>query len=213
MPGDGLSLTVLIRCQIEFVGVLEQTLELGDLLLLARVDAVVGIEAVVDVDGELAVGPLLHIGGQFRGSRQVADMTDGGLDVITIAEVSHNRSRLRRRLDDDEATGFLLGCGHAFTFLSRHLLHTATDDPGQCNTVDWARYSSGRSTRTRHQRFTILSLFPAGPGHLGVSGGAAGQQHAGRGQGSDLGDELVFQGCGIHVEQLGQSPCRLADGQ
>src|SRR5699024_12699342 len=69
--------------------------------------------------------------------------------------------------------------------------------------LDLHSFPTRRSSdlRTRHQRFTILSLFPAGPAHLGVSGGAVGQQHAGRGQGSDLGDELVFQGCGIHVEQ------------
>src|SRR5699024_9545506 len=158
VPGDGLSLTVLIRCQIEFVGVLEQTLELGDLLLLARVDAVVGIEAVVDVDGELAVGPLLHIGGQFGGSRQVTDMTDGGLGVITIAALSPTRPRLWLRLHDDEPPLFLLAFGHALTFLPRHLFQPAPDDPAQCNPGDWARYSSGRSTRTRHQRFTILSL-------------------------------------------------------
>ena len=65
VPRDGLALAVLIGGEVELVGVLEQPLELGDLLLLVRVDDVVRLEAVVDVDGELAERALLHVRGQL----------------------------------------------------------------------------------------------------------------------------------------------------
>ena len=122
VPGDGLTFAVLICCEIEFVGVLEEALEFGDLLLLARVDPVVGIEVVVDVDGEFAVRSLLHICRELGRGGKVADVADRRLNVVTLSEVPNDRSRLRRRLDDDETAGLLLGCGHAFTFLSRRRL-------------------------------------------------------------------------------------------
>ena len=52
VPGDGLALAVLVCRQVELVGVLEQRLELGDLLLLVGRDDVKGLEVVVDVDAE-----------------------------------------------------------------------------------------------------------------------------------------------------------------
>ena len=65
VPGDGLALAVLVRGEVELVGVLEGPLELGDLLLLVGVDDVVGLEVVVDVDRELAERALLHVRGQL----------------------------------------------------------------------------------------------------------------------------------------------------
>ena len=67
VPGDGLALAVLIGGEEELVGVLEEPLELGDLLLLVGVDDVVGLEAVVDVDAEPAERALLDLGGHLRG--------------------------------------------------------------------------------------------------------------------------------------------------
>ena len=61
VPRDSLTLAVLISCQEEFVGLLEELLEFGDLLLLVGVHHVVGREAVIDVDGEASEGPLLHV--------------------------------------------------------------------------------------------------------------------------------------------------------
>ena len=76
VPRDGLTLAVLISCQEEFVGFLEELLEFGDLFLLVRVHHVVGRETVVHVDGEATEGPLLHVLGQLGGLREVADVAD-----------------------------------------------------------------------------------------------------------------------------------------
>ena len=96
VPGDGLALAVLIGGQQELVGVLEQPLELGDLLALVGVDDVVRLEAVVDVDRELAVGTLLHVRRQLAGVRQVPDVPDRRLDVVVLAEVAGDRLGLGR---------------------------------------------------------------------------------------------------------------------
>jgi len=57
VPGDGLALAVLVCREVELVGVLEERLELGDLLLLVGRDDVEGLEVVIDVDAE--AGPRL----------------------------------------------------------------------------------------------------------------------------------------------------------
>ena len=54
VPRDGLALAVLIRREVELVGVLERALEIGDRLLFRVAHHVVGLEAVLDVDAELA---------------------------------------------------------------------------------------------------------------------------------------------------------------
>ncbi len=86
VPGDGLALAVLIGGQQEFVGVFESALELGDLLLLVPVDDVIRVEAVINVDREPAIRPLLHLLRQFAGVGQVADVPDAGVDLIVLAE-------------------------------------------------------------------------------------------------------------------------------
>ena len=105
VPGDRLSLAVIIGSEVELVSVLERLLQLGDGLLLVRVDHVVGLETVLDIDGELAVRPLLLCRRELRGLGQVADVPDGGLDVKVRAEVPRDRADLVRRLDDDELLG------------------------------------------------------------------------------------------------------------
>ena len=102
VPRDGLTLAVLISCQIEFVALLEELLEFGDLFLLVRVHHVVGRETVVHVDGEAAEGPLLHVLGQLGGLREVADVADGGRHVVVGTQVSLDGGCLRRRLHDHE---------------------------------------------------------------------------------------------------------------
>ena len=57
VPGDRLALAVLIRCEVDLAGVLEQRLELGDLFAAVRRDDVDRLEVVVHVDAE--VGPRL----------------------------------------------------------------------------------------------------------------------------------------------------------
>src|SRR6478752_5983888 len=61
------------------------------LLLLVPVDHVVGLEAMVDVDGELAVRALLHVRRQLAGVGQVADVADRGLHVVVLAQVAGDR--------------------------------------------------------------------------------------------------------------------------
>ncbi len=102
VPRDGLALAVLIGGEVELVGVLQSALELGDLLLLVRVDDVVRRETVVDVDGELAVRALLHVGGHLARRRQVTDVPDAGIDDVVAAQIRRDLVALRGRFDDDE---------------------------------------------------------------------------------------------------------------
>ena len=105
MPGDGLALAVVVGGQVELVGVLEGLLELGDRLLLVRVDHVVGREVVLDVNRELPIGTLLHGGGQLGGLREVPDVPHGGFDVELRTEVAGDGAHLVRGLHDDELGG------------------------------------------------------------------------------------------------------------
>ena len=103
VPGDCLALAVLISGEQEFVGVLEQALELGYLLALVAVHDVERLEVVVHVDAE--PGPRLAavLGRDLRGAvGHVADVADAGLDHVSLAEVPGDRPGLRRRLDNDE---------------------------------------------------------------------------------------------------------------
>ena len=103
VPGDGLALAVFIGGEQEFVGVLEQALELGDLLALVAVHDEQRLEVVVDVDAE--PGPRLApvLGRDLgRAVRHVADVADAGLDHVALAEVPGDGPRLGRGLDDDQ---------------------------------------------------------------------------------------------------------------
>ena len=100
VPGDGLTLAVPIGCQVERVYFFKLALELGNLLLLVRVDHIVGFEAVFNVDGELAVGALLEVFGQLGRLRKVTDMTHGRVDQVVLAEVAANGLDLGGGLHD-----------------------------------------------------------------------------------------------------------------
>jgi hypothetical protein len=102
VPRDGLALAVLIRGEQEFVGVLQGSLELGDRLLLRVRHDVVGLEVVLDVDGELAERALLEFGGEVLRLDEVADVPDRGQHLVAVAEVLGDRLHLGRRLDDDQ---------------------------------------------------------------------------------------------------------------
>ena len=102
VPRDGLALAVLISCEVELVGALECALQLGDRLLLRVGDHVVGLEPVLDVDGELAQRPLLELGRQVLGLDEVTDVTDRRQHFIALTQVLGDRLCLGRRLDDDE---------------------------------------------------------------------------------------------------------------
>ena len=106
VPGDRLALTILIRREIELVGVLQQRLQETDVVLLVGVLHVERLEPVVDVDPR--AGPLLtlvglgHVGGV---ARKVADVTDGRFHGVSGAEVLGDLLGFRRGLDDDEGVG------------------------------------------------------------------------------------------------------------
>ena len=78
VPRDGLALAVLIRCEVELVGVFEGALQIGDGLLLRVADHVIRSEVVLDVDRELADGALLELGGEVLRLDEVADVPDRG---------------------------------------------------------------------------------------------------------------------------------------
>ncbi len=65
VPADRLALAVLVRRDVELVGVLERGLELLDDVLLARRDDVHGLEALVDVHPEASPALALDIAGDL----------------------------------------------------------------------------------------------------------------------------------------------------
>jgi hypothetical protein len=111
VPRDGFALAVPIGCEIKFVGVFERRLELGHLFLLVRGHHVVRLEVVLDVHGELAHRGFLQLCGELGRLRQVADVTNGGLNDEALAEVLGDGLALGRRLHNHE---FLAGFGLAW---------------------------------------------------------------------------------------------------
>ena len=114
VPRDGLALAVFIGGEQQFVGVLEQALELGHLLPLVAVHDVERLEVVVHVDPE--PGPRLAavLGRDLRGAvGHVTDVAHAGLHHVTRAQVPGYRPGLRRRLDDDQLGSPVAGrsCG------------------------------------------------------------------------------------------------------
>ena len=96
MPGDGLTLAVLVRCEQEFIAILQRALQFADRGFLRIVDHINRLECIIDIDGKL--GPrLLAVGfGQLGGLRsQVADMAHRGHDGIAVAKVAGDLLRLR----------------------------------------------------------------------------------------------------------------------
>ena len=103
VPRDGLALAVLVRREQELVGLGELLLEIGDDPFLVGVDDVERLEPVLDVDAELAVLRALLLRDVRRALREVADVTDAGLDREAAAEVAGDGPRLGGGLDYDEA--------------------------------------------------------------------------------------------------------------
>ncbi len=89
MPADGLALAVGVGRQDDGRGFGRGLLQLVDDLLALGDDVVEGLEVVVDVHPQLALG-------------QVADMAHGGLDDVVRPQIFVDRLRLGRRLDDDQ---------------------------------------------------------------------------------------------------------------
>ncbi len=109
VPGDGLALAVLIGGEEEFVGVLQQVLELLDLGLLVGVDHIDRLEVVFDVHTEAADLAGVLLGHLACAAGKVADVPDARLDDVARAEIALDRLRLGRRLDDDESAAAVRG--------------------------------------------------------------------------------------------------------
>ena len=97
VPGDGLPLAILVRREVQLVGVLDQGPELADLLLAVRAHDIERLEVVLGVDAEARPGLglvlLRHVGGV---AGQVADVTDRRLNGVPLAEVTADRLGLSR---------------------------------------------------------------------------------------------------------------------
>ena len=88
VPGDGLSLAVLIGSQPDELRLVGGFLELGDHFLLVGRHHILGREAVRHVDAELLV-------------LQVPDVSETGLDREFLPQIFLNGLRLGRRFHDD----------------------------------------------------------------------------------------------------------------
>jgi hypothetical protein len=89
VEADGFALAIGVRREEDLVRLLRFALELGENLLLFRDHDVVGLEAVLDVDPELALG-------------QIADVSHRGPHHVIAAQELVDRLRLGGRLDDDQ---------------------------------------------------------------------------------------------------------------
>ena len=102
MPGDRLTLSVLVGREVELVDFLERGLEFRDDLLAVLGHHVHRLEVIVHVDAQprplLALHRHRDVGGALG---QIADVSDGGLDDVVGSEHALNSRRLRDRLDDD----------------------------------------------------------------------------------------------------------------
>ena len=86
--GNGFAFAVRIRRQVDRVHSACQLLQLGNDLFLAGNDDVLGIEIVIDVDAQRALG-------------QIFDVPERGLNRVALAQILLNCFRLGRRFDDD----------------------------------------------------------------------------------------------------------------
>ena len=97
VPGDGLSLTILIRREVELVGVLQHRLQVPDVVLLLRADDVQRFEVVLGVHTEpRPLLPLVLLGHVGRVARQVTDVTDRRFHLVVIAEIARDGASFRR---------------------------------------------------------------------------------------------------------------------
>ena len=106
VPRDRLALAVTVGGQEELVGVLQFVLELAHDGLLVGLHDVEWLEVIVDVDTGTRPLLALVLGGDLgRAGRQVAHVTDGGVDHIAVTQVALDLRHLVGRLDDHQAAG------------------------------------------------------------------------------------------------------------
>ena len=127
MPGDRLAFAVLVRREQELVGVLELLLQLADLGLLVGVDDVERLEVGVDRDAHRPVLGALLLGHVAGAIREVADVADARLDVVSGAEIARDGLRLRGALDDHKLLRH--GAGHV-SYALGYSSYGAPAEPG-----------------------------------------------------------------------------------
>ena len=88
MSGDGLAFAVRVRREIDGVGRGRQLLQLGHNFFFAGDDDVVGLEIVLNVHTQSALGQILHV-------------PERGLDREALAQIFLDGLRLGRRFDND----------------------------------------------------------------------------------------------------------------
>ena len=88
MRGNGFAFAVRVRGEIDRVHADSELLQLGDDLLFTGNDDVLGIEIVIDVDAQRALG-------------QIFDVPERGLNRVALAQILLNCFRLGRRFDDN----------------------------------------------------------------------------------------------------------------
>ena len=104
VPGNSLALTVGVRCEIEFVDLLELGLQVGDFLLLISADDIQRSESVVDIHAQTSPGLLLVTSRNVGcATGQVANVAHRRLHDVIIAEIRLNLASFRRRLDNYKA--------------------------------------------------------------------------------------------------------------
>ena len=108
VPRDGLALAVLIRREVELVGVLERPLQLGDRRLLAGVHLVVDLEVVVDVDAEPLGGQVADVAHRREHGELAAQEA---LDGAGFGGGLHDHERLGHRRNIDPTAGALVKRG------------------------------------------------------------------------------------------------------
>ena len=121
VPGDGFPFAVQVGCEVDGVGILGQTAQLLDHLLLAGKDFVLGLPAMLWIHAharnQLAPGFLLGRQRRCLGCRslatldrllgattggQVTDMADARLHHVLVAQVLVDRLGLGRGFHDDQ---------------------------------------------------------------------------------------------------------------
>jgi hypothetical protein len=89
VPGNGLALAVRVGGQDELLGALDRLGDIGDPLRAPVLERPDHAEVVIRVDRAVLGG-------------QIADMPEGGQDLVILAEIFVDRLGLRRRLDDED---------------------------------------------------------------------------------------------------------------
>ena len=86
--GDGFAFAVRVRREIDAIHAQRQLLQPGDNFFFAGNDDVFGLEIVVDIDTERALGQIFHV-------------AERSLDSKALTQIFLDGLRLGRRLDDD----------------------------------------------------------------------------------------------------------------